>query len=214
MLFIPPFRSICRAISFIREITLWMSFGSWILVNIASSPGRLCHPRIRYLSASSWARMVTFSSLSVRPARSRLLYNTSLRFSAHRSSRYGFRLLSGILASRVSMMRSIFANFEARARRPASICPGNHVNGLLDGTGNVERGTNCLNEERRLAYLTWTKRQGCRGSIAQTIHSIALSGWLAAKISWRYFLGSAIFQIEAHKIQIIKLQSKPDASIV
>jgi hypothetical protein len=97
--------------------------------------------------------MATSSCLSVRPARSHLLYNTSRRFSAHRSSRYGFRLLSGIRASRVSMIRSISVNLEARARRPTSICPGNHVNGLFGGTGNVERGTNCLNDENRLLNL-------------------------------------------------------------
>ena len=49
------------------------------------------------------------------------------------------------------MMRSISVIIDESARRPASIWPGNHVNGLLGGRGKVERGVN--EEECRIQLI-------------------------------------------------------------
>jgi len=100
-----------------------------------------CMPSQYSLPLNSFRTRRTSSCLSVRPARSRLLYKINLRLLAHKSSRYGLRLLKGILASRVSMIRSISVMVDASARRPASICPGNQVKELLEGKGKLRRAT-------------------------------------------------------------------------
>ena len=68
------------------------------------------------------------------------------------------------------MMRSISVIIEERARRPASIWPGNHVNGLLGGRGKVKRGVN--EEECLVQLILWIERNWpCRRrKVRPTIH--------------------------------------------
>jgi hypothetical protein len=48
------------------------------------------------------------------------------------------------------MIRSMSVIVEARARRPASMCPGNHVKVLFGANENVDRGTKLLYREEYL----------------------------------------------------------------